>query len=200
MHGIQRHVQRDIQHDATPPMPSIQLDTLDGCGLAIGGYPRFRYDARGGGALGHLSSPGAEGLHDVQFDPAGVVIPELCSRNTRQLGLPLPPFLHIAIVPTALAGQLDPASGQLSLQFQARFRFRIGSLYAAPDLLVDTRLSTGAVASRRHRLAGRPLDAAGEGVLVGVATVPPCGDPWLDRFLGLPDEALALLRCRLQSV
>lgn len=120
-------------------MPSIQLDTLDGCGLAIGGYPRFRYDARGGGALGHLSSPGAEGLHDVQFDPAGVVIPELCSRNTRQLGLPLPPFLHIAIVPTALAGQLDPASGQLSLQFQARFRFRIGSLYAAPDLLVDTR-------------------------------------------------------------
>jgi hypothetical protein len=32
--------------------------------------------------------------------------------------------------------------------------------------------------------------------LVGVATIAPSGDPWLDRFLGLPDEALALLRCR----
>jgi len=30
---------------------------------------------------------------------------------------------------------------------------------------------------------------------VGVASVPPCGDPWLDRLLGLPDEALAMLRC-----
>jgi len=34
-------------------------------------------------------------------------------------------------------------------------------------------------------------------LLVGVATVDPSGDPWLDRFLGLPDEALALLRCQL---
>ena len=32
-------------------------------------------------------------------------------------------------------------------------------------------------------------------LLVGVAIVPPCGDPWLDRLLGLPDEALAMLRC-----
>ena len=41
-----------------------------------------------------------------------------------------------------------------------------------------------------------PLDGTGLAQLVGVATIAPSGDPWLDRFLGLPDEALALLRCR----
>jgi hypothetical protein len=30
--------------------------------------------------------------------------------------------------------------------------------------------------------------------------VPPSGDAWLDRFLGLPDEALAVLRCRITNV
>jgi hypothetical protein len=30
-----------------------------------------------------------------------------------------------------------------------------------------------------------------------VATVAPSGETWLDRFLGLPDEALAVLRCQL---
>jgi hypothetical protein len=44
---------------------------------------------------------------------------------------------------------------------------------------------------------GVPLDQDGRGVLVGVAVVEPTGEGWLDRFLGLPDEALAVLRCRL---
>jgi hypothetical protein len=44
---------------------------------------------------------------------------------------------------------------------------------------------------------GTPLDGEGRGVLVGIATVPPTGEAWLDRFLQLPDEALAVLRCRL---
>ena len=34
-------------------------------------------------------------------------------------------------------------------------------------------------------------------MLVGVAQVKPCGEGWLDRFLGLPDEALAVLECQL---
>jgi hypothetical protein len=29
--------------------------------------------------------------------------------------------------------------------------------------------------------------------------VEPTGEAWLDRFLGLPDEALAVLRCRLEQ-
>lgn len=85
----------------------------------------------------------------------------------------------------------------MALHFQARFRFAIGSLYRAPDLIVATTLSTGPVQGRRHRASGQPLDGDGRALLVGVATIAPSGDPWLDRFLGLPDEALALLRCRL---
>jgi hypothetical protein len=44
---------------------------------------------------------------------------------------------------------------------------------------------------------GVPRDRDGRGVLVGVAVVEPTGKAWLDRLLGLPDEALAVLRCRL---
>ena len=67
----------------------------------------------------------------------------------------------------------------------------------APDLWIDAQLGTGPVAGRRHRAEGQPLDAAGQALLVGIATVQPSGVAWLDRFLGLPDEALAILRCRL---
>lgn len=186
-------------------MTQLQLTTLAGCGLAIGAYPRFRYDARGGGGRGRLAAtgPGAGGASGegsgpqaLRFEPADLRIPDLDGRTTRWLGLPLPPGLAIAIAPEQLEGQLDPASGQLELRFQARFRFRIGSLVQAPDLLIDTQLGTGRVAGRRHRAEGQPLDAQGQAVLVGVAAVQPSGAGWLDRFLGLPDEALAILRCQ----
>ena len=179
------------------PLGSARLATLAGCGLAIGGYPRFRYDATGGGGVGQLEPPDASGWQALEFDPAALQIPPLEGRTTRVLGLPLPPGLVIAVAPERLAGRLDPVSGLLQLRFQARFRFRIGSLYRAPDLLIDTELSTEPLRSHRHGVAGRRLDAAGMALLVGVATVDPSGDPWLDRFLGLPDEALALLRCQL---
>ncbi|MFM7634786.1 MAG: hypothetical protein ACKO7Z_04210 [Cyanobacteriota bacterium] len=175
---------------------ALQLTTLEGCGLAIGRYPRFRYDGRGGGGLGRLGPATADGLRPLRFDPVGVLIPPLCSRTTRFLGLPLPPGVRIAIQPEQLAGNLHPASGELRLRFCSRFRFSIGT-YTAPDLLIDCELQSEAVQGRRHGASGMPLDAAGEALLVGVAVVQPCGEAWLDRFLGLPDEALALLRCRL---
>jgi hypothetical protein len=43
------------------------------------------------------------------------------------------------------------------------------------------------------------LDAEGRGVLVGIALVPLSGAGWLDRFLGLPGEALAVLGCQLDA-
>ena len=175
---------------------ALQLTTLEGCGLAIGRYPRFRYDGRGGGGFGSLGPATADGLRPLTFDPKGLEIPPLCSRTTRFLGLPLPPGLAIAIHPELLAGTLNPASGELQLQFRSRFRFSIGA-YIAPDLVIDCALQSGAVQGRRHQASGSPLGASGEAFLVGVAVVQPCGEAWLDRFLGLPDEALALLRCRL---
>ena len=62
---------------------------------------------------------------------------------------------------------------------------------------MQTRLQTEMAQGQRHHAQGKRIGANGEALLVGIATVPPTGDGWLDRFLGLPDEALALLRCRL---
>ena len=178
----------------------LQLTTLDGCGLAIGGYPRFRYDASGGKGLATLGPLGADGLQSLRFETSSLQIPDLECRTTRVLGLPLPPGLRIAIVPEQLEGSLNASSGAVHLHFRARFLFRVGRLYLAPALLVDTELTTGGVQSRRHRLDGETLDGQGNALLVGVARVPPSGEGWVDRFLGLPDEALALLRCRFHNL
>lgn len=85
----------------------------------------------------------------------------------------------------------------MDLAFEARFQLLLAGRSVAPDLVVNTRLGTGEAVGRRGPVAGRPLDASGRGVLVGVALVPPTGEAWLDRFLGLPCEALAVLCCQL---
>lgn len=177
-------------------MSGLQLSTGEGCSLVIGAYPRFRYDARGGGGLGQLGPANPAGLQALEFDPTALPIPPLTWRSTRFLGLPLPPGLSISIEADQLAGSLDAGTGALALRFSARFHFAIGSLYRAPALPVETELTSGAVCSRRHTTCGAPLAADGSAVLVGVARIAPSGEAWLDRFLGLPDEALAVLRCR----
>ena len=179
--------------------PHLELATLEGCELAIGRYPRFRYNALGGGGTGALTPAGPDGRQTLTFDPDRLRIPPLNSRTTRFLGLPLPPGLAISIHPERLAGSLEPGSGELELRFQASFSFRLAGI-TAPDLLIDCQLQSGPVQGQRHRASGQPLDGSGHAVLAGVALVQPCGAPWLDRFLGLPDEALALLRCRLTPV
>ncbi len=111
--------------------------------------------------------------------------------------MPLPPGLEIAIRPQRLAGRWQPGSGRVELAFEARFQLLVAGQSVAPDLQVSTQLDTGEAGWRRGPVAGSPLDAEGRGVLVGVALVPPTGEGWLDRFLGLPGEALAVLHCRL---
>ncbi|MFS6827462.1 hypothetical protein [Cyanobium sp. ATX-6F1] len=137
-------------------MSLLRLSTGEGCGLVIGAYPPFRYDARGGGGLGELGPANQAGLQALEFDPTALPIPPLTWRTTRFLGLPLPPGLSIAIEAEQLAGSLDSATGTLALHFKARFHFAIGSVYRAPALQVDTQLSSGAVSSRRHQRSGSP--------------------------------------------
>lgn len=188
-----------------PAMQRWQLTTLSGCRLAIGRYPRFAYDATGGGGLSQplitKGFPGCSTAISLKFSAEQLTIPPLNWRTTRFLGLPLPPGLSITIAPELLSGDLDSSSGEVRLLFRARFRFRValaGSCrYAAPDLLVETVLQSGPCQAERHRACGRPRDAGGDMLLVGIARVEPTGDPWLDRCLGLPDEALAELHCRL---
>lgn len=178
-------------------MTRLQLSTAARCVLAIGGYPRFLYDARGGGGTGELGRADSSGRRWLRFAPEQLCIPALDWRSTRVLGVPLPPGLSIRIAPEQLEGLLDSDSGALILHFRARFCLRIAGLYRAPDLQIETQLTSGPVHSSRHVLSGEPLSTSGHALLVGVALVPPSGDPWLDRFLGLPDEALAMLRCSI---
>ncbi|TVS07954.1 MAG: hypothetical protein EA413_00140 [Cyanobium sp. PLM2.Bin73] len=174
----------------------LQLTTLPGCALAIGAYPRFTYNPQGGRGIGWLGEDDGRG-RPLEFSPAELRIPPLSWRSTRVLGVPLPPGLTIAVEPRQLSGHLQPGSGELRLRFRARFHCSALGFYRPAALAIDAELSTGPVTSRRHSCRGAALDSDGRGVLVGVAQVPPSGDAWLDRFLGLPDEALALLRCRL---
>ena len=177
-------------------MAELHLTTLRGCELVIGRYPRFRYDASGGGGPVTVGPREAAGWEPLAFDPSTLEIPPLSGRTTRLLGLPLPPGLAIAIEPQQLQGRWHPGSGAVELQFRSRFLFTVGSLYRAPDLIVACQLTTAQVQGRRHRASGRPLSAEGVLRLVGVATVVPTGDVWLDRFLGLPEQALAVLNGR----
>lgn len=177
---------------------AVQLHTLAGCTLAIGAYPHFHYDARGGGGIGTLLS--ARGNRaNLHFAASNLCIPPLNWRSTRILGLPLPPGLAITIAAEPLSGELERSNGAIRLDFNARFVLGVGGKrYSAPPLQVACSLTTGAVEGRRHRAVGQPLNADQQAVLVGIAQVPLSGEAWLDRFLGLPDEALAVLRCQLQ--
>jgi hypothetical protein len=176
---------------------NLALATEKGCALAIAFYPRFRYDGRGGGGVGHAGKDLGGGWQALEFEPVSLAIPPLNSRTTRLLGLPLPPGLEIAIHPETLQGRWQPESGAVELAFLARFALLLAARPVAPDLIVATELATHAVRGQRHQAQGTPLDGQGRGVLVGVATVEPTGEGWVDRFLQLPDEALAVLRCQL---
>lgn len=183
--------------------PRWQLDTLGACELAIAGYPLFRYDARGGGALAQAQASVSADAVELAFPVEAISIPPLDGRTTTVLGLPLPAGLSISIVPQQLTGQLNIRTGEVMLRLRAAFRFRVRlgrlELLAPPDLAVDALLSSAGCRSRRHQRQGQPRDGRGYTTVAGVATVPPCGAPWLDRFLGLPDEALAVLHCRLTA-
>ncbi|MFL0732882.1 MAG: hypothetical protein AB8A35_06150 [Prochlorococcus sp.] len=181
------------------PSSTMDLASQKGCRLAIGAYPAFSYDASSGGGKGILGPAEQTGLKTLHFDPQKLFIPDLNWRTTKILGLPMPPGLNISVKTERLEGYLATDSGKLILEFEARFRFTVGNLITAPDLMVKTCLSSDSVQSQRHHIKGQALKADGSAVLVGVANVPPSGARWLDNFLGLPDEALAVLRCKLSS-
>ena len=64
-------------------------------------------------------------------------------------------------------------------------------------MVVRTMLTSGLAKSARHNVKGNPVDSNGEATLVGIANVERTGNIFLDKFLGLPNEALAILNCDL---
>ena len=175
----------------------MYLKSLEGCRLAIGSYPPFEYDARGGGGKAKLLPKTKDDFLHLRFIPETFSIPPLTWRTTKFLSLPLPPGLKIDITMDQLDGKIDKNSGKIELELKARFVFSIGYIFHFPDLIIKTALQTGRVKSGLHDEEGLSRQNNGRTTLVGVAIIPATGNKVLDLFLNLPNEALAVLQCEI---
>lgn len=173
----------------------IEIQTLRDCRLGIAMYPDFVYNADGGGGFGR-----AEELQDgklaVDFAIDNLYIPSVESKTTSFLGLPLPPFLCIQVVPKSLKGFIERSTGKVELEFAADFLFSVGSLYRAPPLVVNTLLTTETAVGRLRRGQGRRLDSEGKCRLVGVAPLVRIEDAFMNAFLTLPTDCLAIMEAK----
>ena len=174
------------------------LESLQGCQLAIGRYPTFYYDARGGGGEATLLNSESSHLQKIQFNPNTFYIPPLNWKTTKILGIPMPPGLEIKMSVDTLQGTIEKATGEIKLDFESRFVFTMFPSFHFPDLIVKTCLSSGIAKAGLHIAQGKPLQKDGSTKLVGIAVVPPSGNILLDTFLDLPNEALAILECKLK--
>ncbi|XP_010255555.1 PREDICTED: uncharacterized protein LOC104596192 [Nelumbo nucifera] len=176
-----------------PENYSVKFKTLRGCKLGISRYPDFEYNAEGGTGTGTglKSDSGLPNEISVSFDLQTLYIPPLASSTTKFLGLPLPPFLKIDIVPELFQGTINEETGKVDLEFKARFWFSVGKIYRAPPLVVETMLTSEESNGKMRKGRGTKLDREGKCRLVGVATVVPINDVFMNSFLGLPTECLA---------
>ena len=176
----------------------MQLKSLDGCRLAIGKYPSFSYNAYGGGGEAELLPNQKSNLLHISFSSKTFSIPPLTSKTTRFLSLPLPPGFKIEMSMDQLEGTIDKNSGEVLLKFKSKFIFSVGAIVKFPELIVKTVLKTGKVKGKLHEVEGIVLQDNGTTKLVGISTIPKTGNKILDTFLGLPNEALAELKCELK--
>ncbi|CAN6239606.1 unnamed protein product [Urochloa humidicola] len=173
---------------------SVEFRTREGCRLGIGRYPDFAYNAQGGRGAGGADESGTV---VVDFDVASLYIPPMSGATTTFLGLPLPPFLKIDILPESLGGTIDRATGQVDLKFRSRFCFSVGSIYKAPPLFVDTTLTSEESRGAIRSGTGERMDDQGRCKLVGVAVVDPIDDLFMNTFLSLPTECIAYLNATI---
>ena len=97
-----------------------------------------------------------------------------------------------------LEGTIDRNSGEVLLKFESKFLFSIGAMVRFPELIVKTLLTNGKVEGKIHKGKGLVLQSNGITKLVGIATIPKTGNKILDTFLGLPNEAIAELKCEIK--
>ncbi|KAE8736456.1 ataxin-10-like isoform X1 [Hibiscus syriacus] len=163
---------------------TASFKTLGACKLGISWYPDFEYNAQGGTGAG-TGSKVADDANElsVDFDIETLYIPPLTSSTTKFLGLPLPTFLKIDIVPQLFQGNINQESGKVDLEFLAKFCFSVGSVYKAPALLVKTVLTSDESKGKIRGGRGERLDEEGNCKLVGVAFVEPIHDFFMDSFL-----------------
>ncbi len=175
----------------------MQLKSLDGCRLAIGSYPHFTYNAINGGGNAKVISGKEGNILKINFTPDKFSIPPLTFKTTKFLNLPLPPGLKIEMYMNKLEGTIDSKSGEVLLNFEARFILSILSIFEFPELFIKTTLETAFVKSSLFEEHGLKRQKDGKIILVGIAEVPVTGNKILDFFLDLPNEALAVLKCKI---
>ncbi|KAL8497800.1 hypothetical protein ACS0TY_021219 [Phlomoides rotata] len=160
---------------------NVKLKTLGDCKLGVSIYPDFEYNADGGAGSGTATRDGSQ-LVFVNFDVEKLYIPPLSTR---------------CWVPDSLHGNIDQQSGKVDLKLRAKSWFSVGRLYKAPPLVVETVLTSEESKGKMRGGKGERLDEQGRCKLVGVATVEPVDDFFVDTFLGLPTECLASLNANL---
>ena len=176
----------------------LKLKSLKGCRLSIGKYPHFAYNGNGGGGTAITTIDEEKEIQHVQFSPKTFFIPPMTWKNTRFLMLPLPPGLKIEMKMQSLEGIINKCSGEISLDFESDFLFTIFSLIHFPKLVVKTSLVSTTTSSSLFNAKGMNLQKNGLTTLVGIALIPVTGNKILDYFLGLPNEALAILHCKIE--
>lgn len=99
-----------------PDVYNVKFKTLGACKLGISRYPDFEYNAQGGEGSGigkKMVGVDFNGETSVDFDVRTLYIPSLTTATTKFLGLPLPPFLKIEIVPEIFRGIINLESGKV---------------------------------------------------------------------------------------
>ena len=177
----------------------MQLKSLEGCRLRIGKYPPFTYNANGGGGIATLLPSQRKNLLHIRFSSKTFSIPPLTSKTTKFLSLPLPPGLKIEMSMEKLEGTIDKNSGEVLLNFESKFVFSIGAALKFPDLIVKSFLTTAKVKGKLHEGEGIILQKNCTAKLVGISSIPKTNNKILDHFLGLPNEALAELKCEIKE-
>ncbi|XP_074576612.1 uncharacterized protein LOC141833128 [Curcuma longa] len=172
----------------------LKFETLRGCKLGISRYPDFEYNAEGGIGTATAAEAGGDALQ-VSFDITTLYIPPLSGTTTKFLGLPLPPFLNIVIIPELFQGTISRVTGKVELQ--ANFLFSVGSIYKAPPLVVETVLTSEESKGTMREAKGEKLDTGGRCKLVGVAVVDRIDDHFMNSFLRLPTECIAILNANI---
>ena len=86
----------------------------------------------------------------------------------------------------------------MELQFIANFNFSAGPLYKAPSLFVDTILTSELSRGAFRQGQGSRLNSTGQCVLAGTARIAPVNDAFMDNFLMLPTDVLAVLPAQFE--
>jgi hypothetical protein len=112
----QKTISTTIKTPSNDKAYTISFKTKSACKLGISRYPDFEYDAEGGIGTGFgAKETKYQDNNDilVSFDIETLYIPSLTSSTTKFLGLPLPPFLKIDIVPETFQGSINQESGKV---------------------------------------------------------------------------------------